>query len=498
VPIRMDTLFIIGLGSGSPDSLQVMQREELADIKCCIAHAPPFYLTEHLQGRGLQIVDVEDILVGLEGFSWGELREKITGCILEMLQKEGRLAYILPGKPWNAAGIINNLSRESRQRNFCLKEVNCNCGRETWDLIMDFLRTEPGITFPAGGVTFIDVYSLDALREPPRGELFISSVCGGQLMLRVQNELLKIYPPGQRVETLQFNRSGELVLLNCRPLCEIGKNPELHFWTFLHLAPSRYSALGDLNQVMRVLRSPGGCPWDREQSHETLKPYLIEETYEVVDAIDGGDPLELCEELGDLLLQIVFHSSIAAEKGDFNLWQVIGGITTKMERRHPHVFGDEKIKTAQGVSVRWQEIKQQERKGKGGEGRFSIPKGLPALMKAQKVQKRAAAVGFDWPDIKGALEKFSEEIREFYEAYAAGEQKEIEEEIGDLFFALVNIARFLGVEAEFALNRCLDKFKSRFGYIEKQVEHSGKGFSGFSLEELDRWWEEAKLKEKKG
>ncbi|MGI5876455.1 MAG: nucleoside triphosphate pyrophosphohydrolase [Dethiobacteria bacterium] len=495
----MDTLFIITLGNGSVDSLQEVQWDELAGVKTCVAHVLPSYLVERLQKKGLPVINIEESLQNLDGSSWQDLRNGISSFILDILQKEGMLAYIIPGKPWFVAGIINSLSRKQKQNSFCMKEVNCNYGHDTWGVIMDFLRKRAGASLPPNGVSFIDAYSLDRLREPPRGELIISSFCSEKLTPKVRVELLKIYPPEQKVNILQFNRKGEPFLLNCRPLAEIEKNSGLHAWTFLHLPPSEYCGLGDLASLLGVLRAPDGCPWDRKQNHKTLKPYLIEETYEVVDAIDGGDPLGLCEELGDLLLQIVFHSSIAAEKGDFNLWQVIEGITKKMKRRHPHVFGDEKIATAGEVSTLWQRIKGQERKkGNNKNGRLSVPKGLPALMKAQKMQKRAADVGFDWPDIKGALEKFSEEIKEFYNAYESQDQEKIEEELGDLFFALVNVARFLGVESEFALNQCLDKFKNRFSYIEKQVERNGNDFSNFSLEELDRWWDEAKLKEKTG
>ena len=221
----------------------------------------------------------------------------------------------------------------------------------------------------------------------------------------------------------------------------------------------------------------------------------MEEAYEVVEAIDRGIPHELCEELGDLLLQVVFHSRLAGEKGDFSLWQVIDGLTRKIYRRHPHVFQDEKVTDAKGVRLKWQEIKQQE-KGREKTGIFAVPAGLPALMKAQKIQKRAADVGFDWPDISGAVEKVHEEIKEFLEAYAAGHGQKIEEELGDVFFALVNMARFLGVDAEIALHFTIEKFLRRFKYIEGQVELRGGDYSAFTLEELDGWWREAKEQEK--
>jgi tetrapyrrole methylase family protein/MazG family protein len=249
--------------------------------------------------------------------------------------------------------------------------------------------------------------------------------------------------------------------------------------------------------MMAELRSPAGCPWDRQQDHRSLRPYLLEETYEVLEAIDSGVAADLCEELGDLLLQVVFHSELAREKGEFSFWEVVDGITRKIYRRHPHVFRQEKATDARAVSQRWQEIKLRE-KEQGGKSthRFDLPPTLPALMKAQKIQKKAAAVGFDWPHVDGALAKVGEELRELEAERAAGNREKIEEEFGDLLFAMVNVARFLGVDAEQSLAAAIRKFTSRFAYIEEKVKASGKDFKAFSLADLDYFWEEAKSRNK--
>lgn len=247
-------------------------------------------------------------------------------------------------------------------------------------------------------------------------------------------------------------------------------------------------ALEELLAIMDRLLGEGGCPWDREQTHESLVRYLIEETYEVIDAINQGDMDELATELGDLLLQIVFHAALAERAGQFDFAEVARRVSRKMVDRHPHVFGTMQLETADDVLDKWEGFKQKEGKKYLLEG---IPQGLPALMRAEKMQEKAARVGFDWPNAQGALVKFQEEVEELVRAE---EQADKFEETGDLIFALVNIARLEGVEPEQALQSSSDKFARRFHYIEQKLEDSGRKFDEMSLEELDLIWEEAKSK----
>ena len=246
-------------------------------------------------------------------------------------------------------------------------------------------------------------------------------------------------------------------------------------------------AIEYLLAVMDQLLSPRGCPWDREQTHETLARYLIEECYEVVEAIKERDMQKLQEELGDVLLQVVFHAALAQRAGYFNFADVARGVEQKMIRRHPHVFADMNLQTSEDVMDHWEGFKKKEGKTRVLDG---IPVMLPALMRAEKLQYKAAQVGFDWPEIGGAVEKFKEEVDELIQAPEA----EIEEEIGEMLFALVNVARFKGVEPEQALQKCNDKFVRRFNYIEEAVKDSGHSWSELSLEELDYYWNQAKEK----
>lgn len=248
-----------------------------------------------------------------------------------------------------------------------------------------------------------------------------------------------------------------------------------------------------LVSIMERLRGEGGCPWDRKQTLESLLSYLLEETYEVVDAVKKGDYSALREELGDLLLQVVFQAQIAKEKGLFDIRDVIKGINEKLIRRHPHVFGEEEFKDSDEVLLNWERMKKEE---KSKESVLDgIPLYIPALLRAYELQERARRVGFDWERTEEVMEKIEEEWGEFKEAYVEGDRKRMEEEIGDLLFALVNLARFIGVNPELALHSVNEKFRRRFLYIEEKAREKNKPLSSFSLAEMEGWWEEAKKRE---
>jgi MazG family protein len=259
---------------------------------------------------------------------------------------------------------------------------------------------------------------------------------------------------------------------------------------------------GELVQVMARLRAPGGCPWDRKQTFETIKTYLLEEAYEVMDAIDQKDWPGLREELGDLLLQPVFFAAMAAEQGLFTVGDCLDAINEKLVRRHPHVFGDALAETPEDVKVRWDEIKKQEKAEQGVTAAASIldsvPRNMPALMEADKISHKAANLGFDWPDVGGALAKLQEEAAELAKASESRDPQHVEHELGDLLFTVVNLARFLKVEPEQALRKSSARFRSRFAYVERQVAESGKPFAETSLDQMEGFWQEAKTKATKG
>lgn len=254
-----------------------------------------------------------------------------------------------------------------------------------------------------------------------------------------------------------------------------------------------------LLEIMRILRSPGGCPWDREQTLSSLKDHLIEECHEVIDAINAGDRRQLKEELGDLLLQIVFQSQICSEEGAFTFEDVAKTIGDKLIRRHPHVFGDVEAKDAETVLKNWEAIKRREKGEEAARKRSmldGIPRSLPALHRAHLVQKRVARVGFDWERIDGALDKLAEELGEVRAAVQSGDVSAIREEIGDLLFATVNVARFTDQNAEEILHETIAKFARRFRALEDRIHAEGRSVGELSLEELDRIWEDIKAEER--
>jgi MazG family protein len=254
--------------------------------------------------------------------------------------------------------------------------------------------------------------------------------------------------------------------------------------------------------IMARLRAPGGCPWDREQNFDTIKPYLLEETYEVFDAIDQRDWPNLAEELGDLMLQAVFFAQMASEEGKFRIDDSLDAISEKLIRRHPHVFGDGSAKTSDDVKRRWDEIKAEEKlnapqlnalKSNKPKGLLDgVPRSAPALVEAQQIASRAAGVGFDWENVNQVFDKLDEETRELHAARSA---EEMENEIGDMLFVIVNIARFLKVDPEQALRKTNAKFRRRFGHVERGLAEQGKSVREATIESMERLWQEAKLQE---
>ena len=254
-----------------------------------------------------------------------------------------------------------------------------------------------------------------------------------------------------------------------------------------------------MREIVAKLRAPEGCPWDREQTHASLRGSAIEEVYEMVEAIDAGDDRHFKEELGDLLLQVIMHAQIAGEEGRFDLEGIAAEVAEKLVRRHPHVFGDKKLGDSEAVLKQWDEIKRAERESKGAPANASALDGvsaaLPALMRAEKVQKRAARVGFDWEELHAVVEKIREEVAEVEQEIGSGESVRLEEEMGDLLFAVVNLTRKAKFDAEILLNQATNKFVRRFHALEAEAARLGKGLPEMSLAEMDAIWDRVKMRE---
>ena len=328
---------------------------------------------------------------------------------------------------------------------------------------------------------------------PPDMPVLFMNVSSVELALQLKKVLLTTYPK----EHIVFVVSG-----GKRKEERLGELENFEFPDSCLFVPAlgEGTSFESFAEIVAHLRAPeDGCPWDKEQTHESLRKHLLEESYEAISAIDSGDFNDMREEFGDLLLQVVLQSQIANDEGQFNVNQVIQGIHSKIVRRHPHVFGDLKLDGVDGVLANWEKLKEQER-GKlalsGVEGRKDgkglldgVPVALPALSQAQEYQDRAARVGFDWPEVEGVLDKIKEEIEEIKNAET---DFELASEIGDLFFAIVNLARWKKVDAESVLRQTNMKFKKRFAYVEQGAKKQGRNLSDMTLEEMDAFWNEGK------
>jgi tetrapyrrole methylase family protein/MazG family protein len=323
---------------------------------------------------------------------------------------------------------------------------------------------------------------------PPDLPALLIGVESRELALHLKNVLLTTYTKEHLVYLLSEGKKKEERLGNL-DVDDFSEN------TSLYIPPlGEGTSFESFAEIVAHLRAPNGCPWDREQTHKSLRKHLLEESYEAISAIDSGDFADMREEFGDLLLQVVLQSQIANEEGQFNVNQIIQGIHSKLVRRHPHVFGDLKLEGVQGVLANWEKLKEQERgKKKDGKGLLDgVPVALSALSQAQEYQDRAARVGFDWPEIEGVLEKIAEEIEE---VKRASDEHELAAELGDLLFALVNLARWKKVDAESALRETNRKFKKRFAYIEQGAKKQGRDLLALSLDEMESLWQEAKAQE---
>jgi tetrapyrrole methylase family protein/MazG family protein len=320
---------------------------------------------------------------------------------------------------------------------------------------------------------------------PPDMPVLFTNIDSQAIASQLKIVLLNIYPKFHEV-FIAMGRNSMIIQLDALDL----KNGSSS--TCLYVPPlGEGTSFESFAEIVAHLRAPDGCPWDKEQTHESLRKHLLEESYEAITAIDSGDFADMQEEFGDLLLQIVLHAQIASEENQFNVNQIIQGIHSKIVRRHPHVFGDVELDGVQGVLANWEKLKEKERSDKKVEKGLldGVPAALPALSQAQEYQDRAARVGFDWPEIEGVLDKVREEIEEIKHAET---DFELASEIGDLFFALVNVARWKAVDAESALRGTNLKFKKRFAYVEQGAKRQERNLSELSLEEMDVFWNAAK------
>lgn len=484
----MGEITIVGLGPGAFGLITVETFEMLKSAKTLRLRTAKHPTVAEIRARGIEFESYDYVYEEQDSFE--AVYHKIANDCLAQAKAGENLVYAVPGSPLVAERtviLIRELAAEQGIKVTILPGMS----------FLEVLYTRLAID-PIEGLTVLDAADLTSLPAELATALVVTQVYNSYVASEAKLALMEYYPDDYEVVVVK-NLGLPDEQIQTVPLFELDRIPGIDHLTSLYV-PRRQLierfTVEPIVDVMNTLRSPGGCVWDIEQTHKSLRRYLVEEVYEVLEAIDLQQGDKLCEELGDLLLQIVFHARIAEESKVFSMQQVIDVVTEKMIRRHPHVFGDTTVRDAGEVLLNWDAIKQQEYGSERPSVLDGIPKGLPSLMRAYKLQAKAAKVGFDWKSVPPVWDKIEEELLELKTACAQGQVTDMEGELGDVLFSIVNLARFLHIDAEVALNTTNNKFCRRFSYIENHVHKNGLKWENLDLEELDKLWEQAKKQEK--
>ncbi len=482
----MAGITLLGLGPGEPNQLTREALDVLSGAKEVWVRTRQHPTVASLPA-GLELYSFDELYD--DGQTFEEVYDAIAKRVLELGKRAEGVIYAVPGDPFVAEATGLEIAARAREAGIPVRVVHG----------LSFL--EP--TFSALGIdpyprlVLFDALTLGGAHVPvfpPDEPVLIAQIYSRIVAAEVKSTLNAVYPDHHPVRLVHAAGTSNQHVEDL-PLFEIDRSEHIGLLTSLYV-PSLAdgSSFESFQEIIAHLRAPDGCPWDREQTHASLRSHLLQESYEVVAAMDVGDVAGMREEFGDLLLQIVLNAQIASEEGEFTANDVIKGIYDKIIRRHPHVFGDTKVAGVQGVLTNWEKLKEKERKQADQQKGLldGVAAVLPALSQAQEYQDRAARVGFDWPEIEGVLDKIGEEIREVKEASNA---TELENELGDLLFALVNLSRWKKIDAESALRRTNQRFKRRFAFIESGARAEGKNLSDLSLAQMDALWEKAKTGE---
>lgn len=478
---------ILGLGAGDLEQLPFGVYKKLKSAKHVYLRTKEHPVVDELVHEGLNYTSFDSIYEKHDQFE--EVYQEIVQTLLQKANGE-QVTYVVPGHPLVAERTVQLLLEYGPKDDI---DIIIGGGQSFVDALFQSLKIDP-----VDGFQLLDGTSLHSNQLQIDQHMFISQVYDQFVASNIKLTLMERLPDDYEVVIVSAAGSSNERLERV-PLYELDRKVTLDNLTSVYVPPVQDEQIllknfSKLQEIIAVLRGPNGCPWDKEQTHESLKKYLIEETYEVIEAIDSGDIDHLVEELGDVLLQVMLHAQIGEDEGYFAIDDVIEALSTKMIRRHPHVFGNRVVEDSEEVLRNWQEIKKQEK----GETETSLLDGIsmsmPNLLRAYEIQKKAAKVGFDWQEITPALEKVKEELEEFENEIKTASLVNAKKEFGDILFAFVNVARFLKIHPEEALFETNEKFIRRFGYIEEKVKNSEKPIEDHSLEELDRFWDEAKSK----
>ncbi|HBT72484.1 MAG TPA: nucleoside triphosphate pyrophosphohydrolase [Lysinibacillus sp.] len=485
----MKTLTIIGLGAGDFNQLQMGVYRKLKAAKKLYVRTIDHPVLEELAAEGVKFESFDKVYEKHDAFQ--PVYAEIANALIEAAAVED-IMYAVPGHPLVAEQTVQLLIAAADEGKI---KLVIKGGQSFIDPIFGALKIDPIEGFQLLDGTGFSMHDINM-----RQHILIAQVYDTFSASEVKLTLMEKYDDEYPVTVVTAAGSAQEQIVTV-PLYELDQSVEVNNLTTVYVPPvkSQEEALKDwttFRQIIATLRGPNGCPWDQKQTHESLKKYLLEEAHEYLAAIDAEDDFAMIEELGDVLLQVFLHAQIGEDEGYFTLEDVLASISEKMIRRHPHVFGDVAVEDADDVVANWEAIKAEE-KGTSDKPLLDEEyRASSALQTAFNYQKRAAKVGFDWPDVDGAWDKFDEEWQEFRQEVTKGSNASRLDEFGDVLFTLVNLARFYKLSPEEAMLHANEKFARRFGYVEEQVKISGKSFSDFTLEQLDAFWNEAKRLEK--
>jgi tetrapyrrole methylase family protein / MazG family protein len=488
----MRKISIIGLGAGDLRQMPLGVFEKLSQAKQVFLRTEKHPVVDELKKRGIPIQSFDEIYLAKETFP--DVYETISDQLIEQVMgSEGEILYAVPGHPMVAEKTTQWLLKKGPENGITVEVMG---GQSFLDAMFTALKIDP-----VEGFALLDGLSLKASDINLRLHLIITQVYDQLSASEVKLTLMEVLPDEYPITLVVAAGVEGEQQIQSMPLYELDHLQGTFNLAAVYVPPVRDENLlnrqfSKLREIIRILRSPEGCPWDREQTHQSIRKNLLEETYEVLETIDDEDMEGMCEEMGDLLMQVMLHAQIAEDEGDFTVEDIIYGLNEKLIRRHPHVFGEVQADTSAQVVQNWEQIKASEKKEKGQERKShlsGIPRDLPALMFAYKLQKKAAHVGFDWDNVQDVYNKVDEEYLEVKEAK---NKEELREEMGDLLFAVVNLARFLKIDPEEALALTNKKFTRRFHYIEERLTEQGKDFATTTLDEMELYWQEAKQKQR--
>ena len=480
----MNGITLLGLGPGDPSKLT----REAWDV---LANAKEVWLrtNQHPTTTGfpatLKIHSFDELYAN--GDSFEDVYSAIVEKVLELGQAPEGVIYAVPGDPFVAEATCPEIGRRAHAQGLPLKIVN---GISFLEPVFAALGLDP---YP--NLVLMDALELSQEHVPPFPPdmpVLVAQIYSRLVAAEVKMTLNTVFPDEHPV-CLVHSAGTVNETIEHIPLFEIDRSESIGLLTVLYVPPlGEGTSFEAFQEIVAHLRAPDGCPWDREQTHDSLRTHLMGEAYEALAAMDSGDPLKMAEEFGDLLLQIVLNTQIASEDEEFSMADVLKGIYEKIIRRHPHVFGDVNLNGVQGVLINWEKLKADERaqSNEPEKGLLDgVPLALPALSQAQEYQERVAHVGFDWKEVGGVLNKIAEEIQEVQEVT---NEEQLIEELGDLFFSLVNLARWKKVDAESALRGTNIRFKKRFAHVEQGAKTQGRKLSEMSIDEMEGLWQEAK------